>query len=321
MTSGIVGFLLNAVSITMLAAVLVIVLLTIFLLTDIAELSQFSAPDRQLLLWIIVLTPWVVGVLTTVIVVVASQSEIAASFSGSFIHWHHLSEFNWNSWHGMLVLSMLVIAVLMVARVIRRLHGVNKSIDLLKEFSEERQDGILELESDSYAAFTAGVRKPNSYMTTALINQLDANEYAVIRIHEISHVESRDPARRAWFFVMAGLFPSVIARFLISQMVTATEQLADSRVVQEYSDRAFIARVLLKVHRLTKQSVNRFGSTVDVCHFGTDSIEQRIHYLLSERERKSISLVIIISLMLVLAAGCALTADSLHHALELPWQH
>ena len=150
---------------------------------------------------------------------------------------------------------------------------------------------------------------------------IDHDEYEVIRIHEMSHVTSRDPARRAWFFVLAGLYPSVLARFLMSEMITATEQIADAQVVDANSDRALIARVLLKVQRLVKQAAPINQPAMGICQYGTDSIEQRINYLLSESDKTAFSFVVAFTLLGLLSLACAMGADALHHAIELPWQH
>ena len=199
---------------------------------------------------------------------------------------------------------------------------MGQTVELLSEFSHARPDGVLELDSDTPAAFTAGVGQPRCYMTRALIEALEDREYQVIRIHELSHMQSRDPARRAWFYVLAGLYPSVIARFLMSQMITATEQLADAHVAAEVPDRAFIARVLLKAHRLVRCAVpTQQQSHVGICQFGVDSIEQRVSYLLSDRDSTSLSFIGTCAALLSLSIACALGIDALHHAIELPWQH
>lgn len=321
MISGLAGFMLNAFSIIVLSAMLVIVLTSVLLMTDLWQRLNLSANDRRRTLWLIVLAPWLVGALATIIVVVLSQPAIAILFDSNFIHWHHLNEFHWNSWHGLLVLTALALVILMLVRVIQRVAAVAKTIELLSAFSRERPDGVLELDSEAHAAFTAGVSNPRCYMTSALIDELDHNEYEVIRIHEMSHVTSRDPAHRAWFFVLAGLYPAIMARFLMSQMITATEQIADAQVVVENPDRAFIARVLLKVHKLVKQAAPINQSAMGICQFGADSIEQRINYLLSENDKSTFSTLVAFTLLAILALACAMGADALHHAIELPWQH
>ena len=321
MISGLAGFALNAFSIIVLSAVLVILFTSILLMTDIWQRLNLSANDRRRSLWLIVMAPWLVGALATVIVVLLSQPGVAVLFSSDLIHWHHLNEFYWNSWHGVLVLTALALVVLLLAQVFRRIAAISQTVELLSEFSSDRADGVLELDSDTHAAFTVGINSPRCYMTRALINELDEREYEVIRIHEMSHVQSRDPARRAWFFVLAGLYQTVIARFLMAQMITATELLADARVVVEIPDKAFIARVLLKAHRLVKQAAPIDQPAMGICQFGADSIEQRISYLLSDEDSKRFSLVVAGAILALLALSCAMGADALHHAIELPLQH
>lgn len=322
MISGLPGFILNGFSIIVLSAALVIVLTSIVLTTSLWQRLNLSALDRRRALWLVVLCPWLVGTMAMLIVVSLSQPEIATLFASELIHWHHLNDFHWNSWHGVLVLTAIALVVLMLMQVISRIATVGQTVELLSEFSRARPDGVLELDSDTPAAFTAGVRHPCCYMTRALIEALDNREYQVVRIHELSHVQSRDPARRAWFYVLAGLYPAVIAHFLMSQMITATEQLADAHVAVEVPDRAFIARVLLKAHRLLKRAVPaEQQSHVGICQFGVDSIEQRVSYLLSDRDSTSLSFIGTCAVLVSLSVACALGIDALHHAIELPWQH
>ena len=119
MISGIIGFSLNAFSITLLAAVLVIGFTSILLLSDSWRHLRLSAFGRRRALWLVVLAPWLVGMLTTAIVVTLSQPNIAVLFDADVIHWHHLSDFYWNSWHGALVFAMLILFGLMLSRLLR----------------------------------------------------------------------------------------------------------------------------------------------------------------------------------------------------------
>ncbi len=321
MITGLPGFLLNSFSIILLSAIVIILLTSLVLATNAWYRMKLSAEDRAGMLWLVVLSPWMVGLLATFIVVAFSQPALSIPLNNKLIHWHHLSEFYVSSWHGFLVLTMVALGVVLLARVVLRVIVLNQATTLLTQFSGFRTDGMLELDSDSYAAFTAGIRKPQGYITRALLDELDPLEYEIIRNHELSHVQSRDPARKAWFQILTGFYPAGISRFLRAQMVIVTEQIADSQVVQICPDKASIARALLKVQRLCKQSPLPISAALNVCHFGADSIEQRINYLLSDNKNQPLSLPLVFSTIAILSLGCALGADSLHHAIELTLQH
>lgn len=321
MISGLPGFLLNAFSIILLSALVIILLISLLLGMKSWRTLVLSAEDRKWALWIVVISPWLIGVMATSLVVLLSQPKISARFNNEWVHWHHLSEFTLTSWHGYLVLAMIVFAVIMLARVLRRVVTLNNTTMILSAFSSARDDGVLELDSDACAAFTAGIRRPKCYMTRALIDQLSSREYEVIRLHELTHARFHDPARKALFQVLSSFFPSPVARVLNAQMSTAMEQVADARVAESVADKAFIARALLKVKRLAGRAAVLPPAGLEACHFGIDSVEQRIRYLLSEDETTPLSLVVVFALMVVLALTCALGADALHHAIELSLHH
>lgn len=321
MISGMPGFLLNAFSIISLSAVIIILLISLLLSMNCWRTLEVSAEDRKLALWLLVFSPWLIGVAATSLVILLSQPKIAVLFNNEWVHWHHLSDFTLTSWHGYLVLAMIVLAVIMLARVLRRVVTLNNTTMVLSAFSSARDDGVLELDSDACAAFTAGIRKPKCYMTRALIDQLNSREYEVIRLHELSHARFHDPARKALFQILSSFFPAPVARVLNAQMATAMEQVADARVAERVMDKAFIARALLKVKRLAGRASVLPPAGLEACHFGIDSVEQRIRYLLSEDETPPLSVAVVFALIVVLAAACALGADALHHTIELSLSH
>ena len=321
MISGPLGLFLNAFSVTLMSALIIILLFSLLLTTDIWNHVNLSARDRHRVLWFLVLAPWVIGAIATLIVFTLSASSLSVLSDSDLVHWHHLSEFHVGSWHGFLVFIMVVRGGLMLLRVVNKVIAVNQSAEMLSQFAKSRADGMRELDSESYAAFTSGIKHPACYITRALVSELDPLEYEIIRQHEMSHADSKDPARKAWFQIMAGFYPAVISRFLLSQMVTAIEQIADSRVAETCKDKAAIARTLLKVQRLSMRPLGSDSLFTGTCHFGAESIEQRINYLLSEDPKQSLSYSLVIIITVLLAIGCALGADSLHHAIELTLQH
>ena len=321
MISGLLGLLLNVFSVALLSAVVIILLFSLVLTTEIWNRFNLSAQDKQSVLWLLALAPWAVGALATIIVFTFSSSNLPILLNIDLIHWHHLNEFYIGSWHGFLVFTMIVLGVVMLTQVVRKVIAVNQAAELLSQFAKGRPDGMMELDSDAYSAFTAGIKDPQCYITRALLLELDPLEYKIIHYHEMSHVRSRDPLRKAWFQILAGFYPSVISRFLLSQMVTAIEQIADSRVVKDCPDKAMIARTLLKVQRLTMRSPHCGSQLANAFHFGAESIEQRINYLLSDSKTKPLSYSVVIVIASILALGFALGADSLHHAIEMTLQH
>lgn len=321
MITGVAALLLNTFSITMLSAVVVMLVISVAFTTGIWQRWNFSAEDRRRGLWFLVLSPWLIGLIATVIVLSMSWLENQQAFTNRLVHWHHLLTFTFVSWHGYLLLTIFALALMMILRVLKRVLALQVTTRTLDSLAIAGSDDVHILDSDSYAAFTTGLTSPRCFMTRALKERLNEREYEVIRLHEYSHVQQNDPAQKAWFQIFAGFFPELVARFLNVQLATAIEQIADSNVAHVIQDRAFIARALLKVKRLTDSAFPATGDGELLCHFGLNSTELRIRYLLSDEERSPLPFALVFTGIVILAIGCAMGMDTVHHAIESSLLH
>lgn len=321
MISGVPGFLLNVVSIILMSAIVVIGLISLAIELRLWRSHWLCAEARQTGLWLMVIAPWLIGFGAATIVMVLSIPGTATMFNNGVIHWHHPAEFYLNSWHGYFVLGATGFACLICLRVIRRLWLANDVARTLASMSQPEEDGVRILDAETPAAFTAGIIQPRCYMTRALLEALEVEEYAIIRLHELKHVQRRDPFRKSLFQLLTGFFPSRVAKSMNAHLAMAMEQSADTAVTDSFPDRALIARALIKVRRLALNE-NPFSNSLPVlCHFGLDNVEQRIHYLLRDDKGAALPMLIVFIVMLVLAALAALGLDSIHHTIEFSMQH
>ncbi|MDA1371024.1 MAG: M48 family metalloprotease [Proteobacteria bacterium] len=321
MITGFLGFMLNAFSIIVLSAVAVIALVSLAFYCRSIDFHRLSAESRQIGLWILVCSPWLIGVLSSAIVMLLSSPSVS-SFAGSqFVHWHHPTEFALDSWHGYFVSIMLGLALLMALRAYIRVVRSSNTIRTLSAMSRPGPDGVRILDTNTAAAFTAGIKNPDCYITSALLDQISGEEFAIIRLHEMAHIKCNDPVKKTLFYLLTTFFPAPLAISFNQTMATAMEQSADAAVVSEQHDKATIAKTLLKVRRLAVQEFTDQFRLPQICHYGLDNIDQRIRYLLSDNKGDEVPMLSVLAFIGLLAIFCALGADTIHHAVEISLHH
>ena len=296
MITGLLGFILNAFSIIVLSAVTVIALISLAFYFRAISLQRFTAESRQIGLWILVCSPWLIGLMSAAIVLLLSTPIVSNSVGNQFVHWHHPTEFALNSWHGYFVSIMLGMAILMALRAGFHVVKSSTTISTLSAMSSLGPEGIRILETNTAAAFTAGI----------------------IRLHEMAHIKRNDPLKKTLFHLLTTFFPASIAISFNQAMTTAMEQSADAAVANDHHDKAIIAKTLLKVRRLVVQDFTDQFHVPQICHYGLDNIDLRIRYLLADQKGDEAPMLGFIGL---LAIGCALGTDTIHHAIEISLQH
>lgn len=321
MITGLPGLLLNSFSIIVLSAVLVIALLILAFYCRFNPWHALNAEARQTGLWLLVISPWLTGLIASAIVMSLSNANMAGIISNEIIHWHHPDTFTLTSWHGYFVLATSGLAAFISLRIALRLIRSNTTIRTLLALAKREPDGVHILETETPAAFTAGLKNPVCFMTSALIKNLNEDEYTIIKLHEQAHARRRDPIRKTLFLLLTAIFPDRIAQKLNQVMNTALEQSADAAVSSAFPDKAIIARTLVKARRLSMQPAADDLFLAQACHYSVDDIDQRIHYLLTTRKGRALPKLFVFSLIAVVAIACALGADAIHHAVEIPLHH
>lgn len=321
MITGILGFILNAFSIIVMSGVVIIALVSLTLYCRSIGFHRLSAESRQIGLWILVCSPWLIGLLSSAIVMLLSTPNVSNFAGNQFVHWHHPTEFALDSWHGYFVSFMLGLAVLMSLRAYFRVARSSNTIRTLSALSSPGPDGVRVLDTNTAAAFTAGIKDPGCYMTSALLDQISAEEFAIIRLHEMAHIKCNDPVKKTLFHLLTTFFPAPLANLFNQTMTTAMEQCADAAVVSEQHDKATIAKTLLKVRRLVVKEFTDQFRLPQMCHYGLDNIDQRIRYLLSDNKGDEVPMLSVLAFIGLLAIFCALGADTIHHAVEISLHH
>lgn len=321
MILGGAAILLNLLSIMVFSMLLIVVAGSFFLKVKPISLAQYSAPSRRRILWLFVLSPWFVGLFAATLVLFSGSQYTPIPEAYDFFHWHHPDEFIFNSWHGLSMALAIICAGFLVVREVKRLILHSHHVSLLHELAEPDQKNFCYLDADEPMAFTAGYIKPRCYMTSALRNQLTAEECAIIELHEYGHAQRLDPLKKWLFQLLASFFPSGVSRQMNQMMVLAMEQCADSAVSRVIPDKSLIAMTLLKVRRLVAGPDEKISADRTICHYGLDNISERISYLLSERKQKVFPYFTAFSTILLVLVVCTLSADIFHHTIEYTLSH
>ena len=321
MIQGEAAIFLNLLSITAFSALLIIAALAIWLKLNGRFLNDYSASSRRSILWIVALSPWVLGLVAAILAVGSGTQYFPVPTTFDLLHWHHPREFLLVSWHGITTVIAVSCASFLLARSISRLSVNNRQIKLLRELAEVDEHGIYQLDADTPAAFTAGYSHPRCYITSALRKQLSNDEYSIIQLHEKEHAKRFDPLKKWGFQLLTSFYPQNTGRQLNRSMTMAVEQCADSAVARVFADKSFIASTLLRVRRLTNSPIENTMDSNAACHYALDDIEGRISYLLADQQGKEFPFVAAVLTATFMSITCALSADIFHHVIEFTLSH
>jgi beta-lactamase regulating signal transducer with metallopeptidase domain len=174
---------------------------------------------------------------------------------------------------------------------------------------------------DGPLALTAGVIRPQVYLSARLLDALAPIELAAVLEHERTHRERRDALRLLAAELLSRLYLPPIRRRLLADLTFATERACDEAAAGAGPGRLGVAAALLKVARLpvgAHASAPLAGEPLAPSLGGAD-LEARIDALLRPAPARTARLpsgvVVTPALGLLLTLGW-LHADWLHHGIE-----
>jgi len=262
-----------------------------------------------------------VGLLAAIFALLPHSALFPTFDTLNLFRWHHSHEFHFTSWHGLSMIIAISFVGVLLLQSTRHLLKSARQIKILHALAEPDKNNFFQLDSDMPMAFTAGYSRPRRYVTSALRRQLNADEYRIVQLHEDEHARRRDPLQKWFFQLLASFFPPSAARRLNQQMVLAMEQCADMAVSSIIKDKAIIATTLVRVKRLSTQSLDTGLNHNVICHYGLDGVSERITYLLSSKAVKVFPIFPAMFATISMALVCVLMADVMHHAIEYPFSH
>lgn len=216
------------------------------------------------------------------------------------------------SW-GLLMATLLFLSI-GLGRTARRVQRGHRLLRRLQRNARGASSGAHAIvDSEAPLALTAGLRRPQVFVTRGLLDGIDSRSQRAILAHEAAHVRRRDPLRKLVAELLAVAQVPLIRRMLLDDLCLACEEACDDEAALSVGDRTLVAMALVRLSRLVERTPTR--ATPLAARFGDTSIGIRVHALLGPPKpsplmpRTSVS---VISAVVV----AALLIGPLHHVTE-----
>ena len=323
MIFGTLGLGLNILTIGVLGFCIAVILMSWLMILWRKPLLNYEVNSRLRVLWCAVTIPWLASILAVVLLIYPDLLLLQDSQLATFVHWHHTHAFYAYSWHGASLAAFSVFCVALFVSRILKILKIHAQLNHLNYFvsSSSQVDGCVLVVSDTPQAFTTGLFRSRSYITSGLEQQLTAQEIDIVRQHELAHAQHRDPLRKYVFTLMAAFYPATLQKYFNNTFALSLEQLADQTVLKNGKDKILIASTILKVGRLQNQHLRNNIPSLDECRFSSHPLTLRIHYLLADNKGKYFPLTVLIAVAAVIAILSMLSVDLLHHTIEQLFTH
>lgn len=311
MIEGIWAPILNLLTLNVLVFVMSLLGVSVFIGCYKNTFSKINSQHRKFLLWLYVLTPWLISVLVSLLFI-ATGFFTPDTPLNTVAHWHHKNSFELMSWHSFSLSLFIMLLCFLVVKKFRNLMKHYDEIQLLHEFSVKKHADFYTIEAKQASAFTCGLIKQYCFLSTGLLEKITEDEKNIILHHELAHAQAKDPLKKWLFSFFAAFFIPSLKNYLITNMTLAMEQEADQAVVLAKYAPTCIASTLVKVARLSSHSPAYEMSH----HFSMELLEQRVHYLLGLQEAKPCKLILPLTTFIAFTLLTILSIDSLHHFIE-----
>ena len=286
------------------------------------KLADYAVSTRKSLLWLFVLTPWLIALSVTLFFSPLIQYGSTFTWLTDLAHWHHPDIFYFLSWHSFSLLIFVGFSLYVFTKKMIVLYHNHHQISLLHAFGTEKSKQVTIIESSIPTAFTGGLINPTCFISTGLIEQTTADELEIIIQHELAHVHYFDPLKKWLFSFLSAYFASNVKHLLLSMMSLSMEQDADSFFVKNQQQSHNVASTLIKFTKLAANySIHPQYKSELFVHFCRHSIEQRVLHLLNDKQLKVFPKGGVLIVILLLALISTTSVDSLHHVIETLFTH
>lgn len=321
MINGNAAIFLNMLS-TMIISIFFIAAIISLCTPSVLSLTRnYSASWRRGTLWLVALSPWLISIIVAALLFNSARLLPQFSTVVNLFHWHHQDSFLLTSWHGVAGILTLTITTLMLYNNSARILVNYRKLTTLRELSERHSNGAFALDSELAAAFTAGLVNPQCFISTGLSQQLTAQEYKIVLLHEQAHASNYDPLKKWLFHLLTVFLPQGTSDALNQAMSVAIEQCADIKVAAVVKDRSLIALTLVKVGRIAHAQSNGFIDAEQQCNYGAESIQARVLYLLNPGQNSRTTAMLGVTALGFVTLFCAFAVDLIHHCIELLLVH
>ncbi|PCH97644.1 MAG: hypothetical protein COB83_01590 [Gammaproteobacteria bacterium] len=314
---------LNLLTVAILAFIVASIFVSIVFLCVKNKIPEYRVSTRKSLLWLFVLSPWLIAISVTLFFSPFFQSGAIFVWLTDFVHWHHPDIFYLLSWHSVSLIVFIGFSLSIALRKIVVAYKNHHQIKFLRTLATKKNEKVFIIDSSIPTAFTGGLMKPYCFISTGLMEQLDPDDIDIIIQHELAHAHYFDPLKKLMFSFFSAYFIPNVKQVLVLMMAITMEQAADSFLVKSQQQANNVANTLLKftklatnyaIHSLSKNESHKNELLV---HFLSQSLEQRVMHLLNNKQFKSFPLKIVLVTILLLALVSITLVDTLHHVIEI----
>lgn len=291
------------------------------------KLQEYAVSTRKSLLWLFVLTPWLIVLIVTFLFSPFFQAGLVFVWLTDLAHWHHPDIFYFLSWHSFSLLVFVGFSGYIVIRKMMVFYQNHHQVNLLRALGTKKAEQVYIIESSIPTAFTGGLFKPSCFVSTGLIEQLSSDDIEIIIQHELAHLHYFDPLKKWLFSFFSAYFTPNVRRLLSAMMSLSMEQDADSFFIknQQHSCKHQSYKIASTLIRFTKLAANysihpQYKNELFV-HFCRHSLEQRVTHLLNDNQLKPFPISVVLIAILILALISTTSVDSLHHVIETLFTH
>ncbi|PKI17570.1 M56 family metallopeptidase [Colwellia sp. 12G3] len=286
------------------------------------KIQRYTVSTRKSLLWLCVLSPWLIALSVTLLFSPLFQSGAMFVWLTELAHWHHPNIYYFLSWHSISLIIFIGFSLTIAVRSLVVAYKNHYQIILLRTLATKKSENVFIINSSIPTAFTGGLIKPSCFISTALIEQLDSDDIEIIIQHELAHLHYADPLKKWVFSLLSSYFSPNVKKVLKSMMAITMEQAADSFFVKTQQQAHNVASTLVRFTKLAaKYSIHEQFKSELLVHFCRQSIEQRVLELLNDTQLKPFPMKVVLLTIILLAVISMTSVDSLHHAIETLFDH
>ena len=320
MIEGGVAVFLNILTIAIITFVVANVIISLVITHAVKTLSVLQLPSRRSLLWLLALTPWLVATSVAAVFYVGYLDSTLLGQSANYIHWHHMAEHYWMSWHSAVLLLALSFVAKVMVGLSHTLWKHHNDLQTLTVLASQTNGAFYEIDSPKPFAFTSGFLHKRCFISSGLLQHMSSREQDVVLQHELAHIAHNDPFKKWLFSAFTAFYLPPIASALTHQMTLAMEQEADKASIKANHAPTFVAMTLVKIARLSHTS-SPIQHNPLVAHFAAEALEQRVQFLLGQLQLKPVNKMTILAVSLVVVVVCASSVDKIHHVMDLLFIH
>lgn len=220
------------------------------------RLDRLAPEDRARVITFLALLPWLAATTTLMLAFLPSVLTVPGLIEDHCLpHDHHphlcLAHGRWlpsgSLWGSVALLG--AVATFLWMRLVLRVFRAHRMVLTLLRVSR-KQGAIQVLPTPRPMAFTAGLLRPRTVVSDAVLANLPAEDLDIVISHEEGHAHRRDAL---WRFVLEALtlgMPRSSRTLLLEDFSLAGEEVCDRRTIRGQVTPDRVAEVLLRMQRL-----------------------------------------------------------------------